>query len=123
MQVSDIVTQLKDEAEKKGAYYVLQRNYPGKTISIPYYSRMSSLSIDEMNLSVRSSNALKRSGAITIGKVADFIAENRLRTIRNLGIKSEKEIIRCFFTLCYGHLTITEKVLFWQNIADEFNDN
>ena len=78
MQISTAAIQLKDIAEKQGAYFVLQFTYPGRTISIPYYSRMGNLTVDEMNLSVRSSNALKRCGAMTIGKVAELMASDGL---------------------------------------------
>ena len=119
LQVSTAAMQLKDAAEKHGAYYVLHLTCPGKTISIPYYGRMGSLPIDEMNLSVRSSNALKRCGAMTIGKVAELMETGSLKAIRNLGIKSEKEIIRSFFTLCYANMTASEKLNFWQNVVED----
>ena len=78
MQISTAEIHLKDAAEKQGAYFVLQFTYPGRTISIPYNSRMGNLTVDEMNLSVRSSNALKRCGAMTIGKVAELMASDGL---------------------------------------------
>ena len=77
------------------------------------------MSIDEMNLSVRSSNALKRCGAMTLGKVAEFIERDGLKAVRNLGAKSEKEIIRSFFTLCYGNMTANERLRFWQSVVEE----
>ena len=113
------VAELKEAAEKNGAYYVLQSNFPGKTISFPYYGRMSELSVDELNLSVRSSNALKRCGALTAGRVAELMARDGLRTVRNLGAKSEKEIVRSFFTLCYGNMTAEEKAKFWEAVREE----
>ena len=58
-----------------------------------------------MCLSVRSSNGLMRAGANTFGKVKEIMEqENGLRTIRNLGVKSEKEIKLCFFNSCYSLL-------------------
>ena len=112
-------TQLKETADKLGAYYVLQNLCPGKTIAFPYFKRMGNLPIDEMNLSVRSINALKRYGAFTTGKVAELIGNNELKAIRNLGTKSEKEIIRNFFILCYEHMTCEEQLCFWQTISEQ----
>lgn len=94
---------------KRNKDYTLQLICPGKTVPIPYYRRMGILSIDEMNLSVRSSNALKRCGTVTLEDVAGFIRSGGLKFIRNLGIKSEKEIIRSFFSLCYSNLSCEEK--------------
>ena len=80
---------------------------------------MSELAIDEMNLSVRSSNALMRANAKTFGRVREIIMmEDGLKKIRNLGIKSEREILRSFFTACYDHLSPTEQAVFWQKLID-----
>ena len=118
MQITSTAIHLKDEAEKHGAYFVLQSNYPGRTVLFPYYGRMAGLTVEEMNLSVRASNALKRCGAMTMGRVAELIGSDSLKTIRNLGIKSEKEIIRSFFTLCYENMTTDERLDFWQSIVE-----
>ena len=76
---------------------------------------MSGVEIYEMNLSVRASNGLMRAGAKTLGKVAELVAlPGGLRSIRNLGTKSEKEILRSFVELCYEKLNYREKLEFWQ---------
>ena len=51
--------------------------------------------IAELNLSVRSYNCLRRAGCSTIGDILRLIGEdeNGLRKIRNLGSRSEKEIL------------------------------
>ena len=78
---------------------------------------MSDTPIDEMCLSVRSSNGLMRAGANTFGKVKEIMErENGLRTIRNLGVKSEKEIKLCFFNSCYLLLNEYEKAEWWQEV-------
>ena len=50
----------------------------------------------ELNLSVRSFNCLKRAGCSTIGEIIKLIEddENGLRKIRNLGSRSETEILQ-----------------------------
>ena len=51
--------------------------------------------ITDLNLSVRSYNCLRRAGINTVGEILAFIKEdgNGLRKIRNLGGKSENEIL------------------------------
>lgn len=51
--------------------------------------------IDELNLSVRSYNCLKRAGCNTVKDIVDQIGEDGqgLKRIRNLGIRSEREIL------------------------------
>ncbi|MBR0397285.1 MAG: hypothetical protein IJI10_03350 [Eubacterium sp.] len=51
--------------------------------------------IEELELSVRSYNCLKRAGCHTIGDLLKLLEEDRsgLRQIRNLGSRSETEIL------------------------------
>ena len=59
-------------------------------------------SIDEISLSVRSSNGLMRANAGTFGRLWDLMnRENGLRAVRNLGAKSKAEI----FVLCAYYLS------------------
>ena len=53
------------------------------------------MEIAELNLSVRSYNCLKRAGCDTVGQILGLLEEdeNALRKIRNLGSRSEKEIL------------------------------
>lgn len=51
----------------------------------------SSVTIEELNLSVRSFNCLKRSGLVTLADILELTVSD-LKTIRNLGLKSVHEI-------------------------------
>lgn len=118
--ISERAIQLRDMAGRYGVYSTLQQLMPGEQIVVPYKQRMSSLSIDEMNLSVRSSNGLMRAGAATFGKLRELLdSERGLRGVRNLGAKSEKEITIAFVSACYQQLTGTEKDVFWQKVLDQ----
>ncbi len=119
VNVSDGAMRLRDAAAKQDVYTLLQQSFPHTSVGIPYRARMAELPVEELNLSVRSSNALMRANARSFGRLFEIIrTEDGLRRIRNLGIKSEKEIIRCFFSACYYRLTQTEQALFWQRILD-----
>ncbi len=119
LNVSDEAVRLRDAAAKQDIYSFLQERFPGRQISVPYKARMCELSINEMNLSVRSSNALMRANAKTFGQVKEIIMmEDGLKKIRNLGIKSEREIIRSFFSACYYQLNPSEQAVFWQGLID-----
>ena len=52
--------------------------------------------LEELNLSTRSYNSLKRAGCSTVGDILQLLGEegNGLKGIRNLGAKSEREILR-----------------------------
>ena len=118
--ISEEAVQLRDKAGRYGVYSTLQQLIPGEQVIIPYKQRMSSLSIEEMNLSVRASNGLMRAGASTFGKLRELMhRETGLRGVRNLGAKSEKEITIAFISACYQQLNSTVKAVFWQKVLDQ----
>ena len=120
VNISEEAVRLRDAAARQDAHLLLQEVFPGKQVPVPYRERMSELTIEEMNLSVRSSNALMRANAGTFGRVREIMMmEDGLKKIRNLGIKSEREILRCFFSSCYEHLSPVEKAVFWQEVLDK----
>jgi hypothetical protein len=119
--ITDTAILLRDTAVKQGLYATLQAHYPGAQVEIPYKQRMCDKSIEEISLSVRSSNGLMRANAGTFGRLWDLMnRENGLRAVRNLGAKSEAEIKHCFFDACYLFLTPSEQAIYWQRII---NDN
>ena len=116
--VTDRAMELSDQAERNGALQTL-KGIGICEATVPYRSRFDALSIDELNLSVRSSNGLKRAGALTYGKIRNLMAqENGLRNVRNIGQKSVKEIKRVFFEDCYTRLLPYEKAQYWQEVLD-----
>lgn len=57
-------------------------------------NKLRDIKIEELNLSVRSFNSLKRAECNTVGNILDAMDEEGegLRKFRNLGVRSEKEI-------------------------------
>ena len=101
---------------------MLRERFPNTTVT-PYHKRMKDVSIDELCLSVRSSNGLRRAGADTLGSVMQIMErEDGLRSVRNLGAKSETEICRCFINYCYSLLSKGERGLFWQQVLEGKQD-
>lgn len=75
-------------------------------------------SIDTIDFSVRASNALKRSGLMTVGDVIDAIMDDKLLHIRNLGRKSYNEIKTRILKYGYDQLTEKEKIAFFHDIVE-----
>ena len=119
--VSPEAVNYRDVSLHEDVYLMLQLYCPGKQVGLPYRERMKDLPIEEMNLSVRASNALMRANARTFGRVMGILlTEDGLKKIRNLGVKSEKEIVRSFFTSCYYHLRPDEQAVFWQKVLEAY---
>ena len=109
---------LRDQADKIGILATLHQLGLHDAL-VPYSTRLADLSIDEMNLTVRSSNGLKRANARTFGRLRELLAmENGILSVRNLGQKSAKEINQLFFEECYTRLLPYEKAQYWQEILD-----
>lgn len=67
--------------------------------------RMSDMSIEALDLSVRSYNSLKRAGYNSIGDVVNAISAGaELKGIRNCGAKSVREIMEHLFLFQYNSL-------------------
>ena len=121
VNVTDRAIALREQADKIGILEMLRKLGIHEAI-VPYSSRLAGLSIDEMNLTVRSSNGLKRANIHTFSQLYDRMeTENNLTNIRNIGQKSLKEIKQLFFSECYARLLPYEKARYWQEILDNWN--
>ena len=118
VNVTDRAIALRDQADKIGVLETLRQMGIYEAI-VPYNNRFAELSIDEMNLTVRSSNGLKRANIHHFRQLYDRMqAENGLINIRNIGQKSLKEIKKLFFEDCYMRLLPHEKAQYWQEIIE-----
>ena len=118
VNVTDQAIALREQADKIGILETLKKLSVHET-TVPYSTRLAELGIDEMNLTVRSSNGLKRANIHTFSQLYDRMqAENGLIGIRNIGQKSLKEIKQLFFMECYTRLLPYEKAHYWQELLD-----
>ena len=107
---------LREQAEQGGPSAILTRIGAQQT-RIPFRRRMAALSLEELNLSVRSRNCLMRAGLRTFGDLNEQLGrEGDITQIRNLGAKSREEIIRVFRAECYARLIMAEKLDYWQRV-------
>ena len=118
VNVTDRAIALREQADKNGVLETL-RKIGVHEATIPYCTRLAELGIDEMNLTVRSSNGLKRANIHTFSQLYDRMqTENGLISIRNIGQKSLKEIKQLFFLECYARLLPYERAKYWQDVLD-----
>lgn len=87
-------------------------------MKIAYSRKTCETSIDEMQLSVRAWNALKRAGINTIGELIDVIQDDGLMKIRNLGRKSMIEIKTKILETGFRDLRDNEKVRFFEYVIE-----
>ena len=117
MQMMTHANKLKCAADKIGVIQVLSLFGGNLHTRIPMSHDLWNMSIDELNLTVRSRNGLMRCGANTIGKVSDLImSEKGISSVRNLGRKSIAEIKTALLAEGYRQLNPREQIAFWQQI-------
>ena len=75
--------------------------------------------IDELDLTVRSLNGLKRYGAMTVRELTDVImGDGGISQVRNLGRKSISEIKTKLLNLAYNDLNDKERLEFWYKFVE-----
>lgn len=114
-----VVNELVASAEQNGLIATLYSVF-GKSVkvSIPFSRKTLDSSVDDIDFSVRSSNALKRTGLMQVGEVVDAIEDERLPKVRNLGKKSYIEIQTKLLALGYSKLTDVEKKRFFYDVLE-----
>ena len=121
--VTDRAIALRDQADKSGVLATLHQLGVHDAL-VPYSARLGTLSIEEMNLTVRSSNGLKRANIHTFSTLKEVLAvEGGLLSIRNIGQKSIKEIKQLFFEECYARLLPYERAQYWQDVISALSKN
>ena len=119
MKKDEVVNELLKSANENGIITTLYGVF-GKCIkvSVPFSQKVCDTSIDELDFSVRASNALKRANIFTIGQAIDLIADDGLLRIRNLGKKTQNEIKTRILAFGYERLTELEKKRFFYDVVE-----
>ncbi len=112
--------QLVNIANKKGVIETLYEFF-GKSFifTLPINQQIGKISIEDMDLSVRSYNALKRSGISTVNDLVDCISAGELSRVRNLGKKSINEVKTKLLKLAHENSSENEKLIFCQSMIDK----
>lgn len=119
MNKTEKVKTLMDAEKQRGLVDTLHRFF-GKNIKVTVgFSKSACVaSIEELVLSVRSYNALRRANVSTLGDLIELLNEGRLKSIRNLGAKSYSEIQTKMLVYGYELLSEREKSEFFYNLAE-----
>ena len=118
MTRNELARKLAERTSECGLIYAIYELIGnGVYVEIGFTASMCAMSIDEINFSVRSMNALRRAGIFTIGDLIKALSGNELIKVRNLGKKSLNEIKTK--TLAYGfdRLSPYDKQKFFEDLA------
>ena len=108
MEEHKVVEEIYQAIETHGLIPTIKRLFgAGKRIQLPFSETSCNTEIEQLDLSVRSYNCLKRAGLHTVSKVIDAMREDSLWKIRNLGKNSRTEIhVRIYE---FGYYSLTER--------------
>lgn len=86
-------------------------------VEIGFAASACAMTIDEINFSVRSMNALRRAGIFTIGDLIIALSRDELIKVRNLGKKSLNEIKTKMLAYGFDRLSPYDKQIFFEDLA------
>lgn len=117
MNRQELLSALVMSEQKNGFIKTLHRYFGSDfKVRIAFSRSVCDMNIDDLQLSVRSMNALKRQHIFTVEQVINAIANHELIRIRNLGKKSLNEIKTTILDLGFLHLSANEKLSFFENL-------
>lgn len=120
IETQKIVEALYDAAQEYGIVATLYVVFgPQVRMNIPFSSAALATSLEGMDFSVRSTNALKRANINTIGGIVSAIESGELPRVRNLGVKSYREIQTRLLAFGYDRLSEAGKKRFLADLLDE----
>ena len=119
MNKAEVVKTLMYAEKQCGLVDTLHRIF-GKNIkvNVGFYKSACDASIEELVLSVRSYNALRRANVSTLGDLIERLNEGGLKSIRNLGAKSYSEIQTKMLVYGFERLSEKEKTEFFYNLVN-----
>lgn len=119
MNKSEIVRTLIDTCNEKGLVPTLYGVF-GKNVKVTvgFAGSACNTGIENLDLSVRSYNALRRAGINTLGELIDRMNQGELKCIRNLGAKSYSEIQTKMLVYGFETLSEGEKKAFFYDLVE-----
>ena len=117
MNKQEIAKTLMQAAREHGLVETLYRVF-GKNINVKIgvKKRFYEASVDDLVLSVRSYNALRRVGVHTVGDIVDKLNLGEIKNVRNLGVKSYSEIQTKILVYAFWQLTEQEQIAFFSDL-------
>lgn len=112
-------SELKQYSDRRGIIEALQTVKKESIVELPLDQEFIEEAIEELTLSVRASNALRRAKIRTVRQVCETImSEEGLEHIRNLGKTSIYEIKTTVLQAGYERLSEEQKTRFWENVQE-----
>lgn len=110
IDVMDIIVSKMVEGTKLSK--ALKLVYNKRNVCIPYNEKYRNVSLMDLGMSGRTTNALFRGNLKTIGDVVIFCGEHKITSIVNLGKSSGTELFEAILDYCWAHMSKDERTAF-----------
>ena len=119
MRKEEIAIELYNSAKENGFLDTIYEVIGQKVrVSVAFTKKACDTNIDDIEFSVRATNALKRAGYFTIGDVVEALSNETLIHIRNLGKKTFNEIQTKILVFGYDRLSEKEMQRFFVDLVE-----
>lgn len=101
----------------------LKAVYTKRSIRLPYNERMLSVDITELNMSMRTTNALRRAGMKTLLDAIKYCQKEKITSIKTLGAHSGIEVFETILDYMWDRMSSDEKAAFLINVVESNKNN
>lgn len=120
IDVMDIIVSKMAEGAKLSK--ALKLVYNKRNVVIPYDENNFDVSIMELKMSNRTTNALMRARLRTIGEVVEFCNDYKITRVTNLGKQSGVEVMEAILNYCWNHMSEDERAAFLIDTVERNQD-
>ena len=99
-------------AEGKPLSKAMKLVYTKRNVAIPFHAEIFDASLDVLEMSNRSVNALLRAKARTIRDVLDMYGDDKFNKVRNFGRGSQMELFEAILDYCWNKMNNDERTSF-----------
>lgn len=86
--------------------------YTKRNVAIPYNEKDFCVLLENLGMSPRTTNALRRHRMSTLNDVTNYIERQNLNTVPGLGTLSIKEIMETVLNYCWNHMSEKQRDAF-----------
>ena len=105
--------------EKEGLIKAVRQVFGNAVVKMPFIKTVYDRPIDELGLSTRSWNCLRRYGIVKIDQLLNELQRDTFSRMKNLGVKSFTEIKTKVLNYGYKNLSKTEQLNFLSEIIKD----
>ena len=91
--------------------------YTKRSVSIPYDDDMLTVSVRNLHMSSRTTNALMRSHLVTLGEVVNLCNQQKITDVKAMGVSGGTELFESILNYLWGEMTEDEQLNFLIDIV------